>query len=398
MPAPLFTLDDLTKPVTRAEVEASIYQVLSILGVNTTSWKPGGVVRTMIAAVSIVLSAFSTLQADIARSGFLELSRDKWLTLVARYVYGVERIEATFATGQVTLTNSGGGVYSGDPDDLIFSNSSSGKTYRNTAAFSLPALGTITLDIQATEQGSASTSAPGGIDTMTTPLLGVTCSNALAVIGADAELDPSLRARCSETLGALSPFGPWDAYASAVRNATHADGSSLGITRTRITKDGSGNVYVYLATASGAVTGTVGDLTTDLGLADEAIQQLAAPLGVTAHTLSATLNTITPTYEVWMYNTSGSNPTQVQTVIATALGAFMQSQPIGGNIIAPAAGKVFVDAIRATIAATFPEIFHVVVTLPAADVTLAITEVPVLGTPVCSGIHQIAPPEGFGGS
>lgn len=397
MTAPLFSLDDLTTPVTRAEVEASIYEVLSVLGVNTTSWKPGAVVRTMIVAVSIVLAAFSTLQAKIARSGFLELSSGDWLTLVAHYVYGVDRILANFATGQVTLTNSGGGVYSGDADDLIVSNSTTGKTYRNTAAFSVGALATVTLDIQASEQGSASTSAPGAIDTLTTPLLSVTCSNALSVIGRDAEEDPSLRARCSEKLGALSPFGPWDAYASAVRNATHTDGTSLGITRFRNVKDGSGNVYTYLATDSGAVTGTVGDLETDLGLADEAIQQLAAPLAVTAHTLSATPVTITPTYEVWMYNTSGQSPAQVQALIAAALGDFMASQPIGGNVISPAAGKVFVDAIRAVIASTLPQIFHVSLTLPAADVTLAITEVPVLGTPINIGIHQSAPPEGFGG-
>ncbi len=397
MPGPLFSLDDLTTPVTRAEVEASIYQVLGVVGVNTTSWKPGAVVRTMIAAVAIVLSAFSTLQAKIARSGFLDLSSGDWLTLVAHYVYGVDRIQASFATGQVTLTNSGGGVYSGDADDLIFSNSTTKQTFRNIASFSIPAVTTVTLDIQASEQGSASTSAPGAIDTLTTPLLGVTCSNALSVIGRDAEDDPSLRARCSEKLGALSPFGPWDAYASAVRNATHADGTSLGITRFRNTKDGSGNVYTYLATASGGVGGTVGDLTTDLGLADYAIQQLAAPLAVTAHTLSATPVTIAPTYEVWMYNTSGQSPSQVQALIATALGNFMSSQPIGGNVISTDPGKVFVDAIRAVIANTLPQIFHVVVSLPAADVTLAITEVPVLGAPVCIAVHQSAPPEGFGG-
>lgn len=397
MPGPLFALDDLTTPVTRAEVEASIYQMLSLIGVNTTSWKPGSVVRTMIAAVSIVLSAFSTLQASIARSGFLELSSGDWLTLVAYYVYGVTRIAATFATGQVTLVNSGGGVYSGSVGDLIFSNPTTGKTYRNTAPFTVGALATVTLAIQATEQGAASTSSPGAINTMTTPLLGVTCSNALAVVGADAELDPSLRARCSEKLGSLSPFGPWDAYAFAVRNATRADGTSLGITRFRLTKDGSGNVYVYLATDSGTVPGTVGDLTTDLGIADEAIQQLSAPLAVTAHTLNATPHSIAITYEVWMYNTSGSTPTQVQNTIATALGSFMKSQPIGGNVISPAAGKVFVDAIRTVIAATFPEIFHVAVTLPASDVTLSITEVPVLGTIIVTGIHQSAPPEGFGG-
>jgi hypothetical protein len=395
---PTFSLDDLTTPVTRAEVQASIYDVLDIVGVNTTSWKPGAVVRTMIAAVAVVLSAYSTLQAKIAASGFLPLASGDWLTLVARYVYEVERIEATFATGEITLTNSGGGVYPGDPDDLIFTNPSTGKTFRNTEAFNIAALGTVTLDLQATEAGSSSTSAPGAISELTTTLLGVTCSNALAVVGHDAELDPALRARCSEKLGSLSPFGPWDSYAYAVRNAVREDGTSIGVTRFRIDKDGTGHVYVYLATDSGAVPGTVGDLSTDLGIADEAIQQNAAPLAVTAVVASATPVTVSVTYEVWLYNTSGNTDAEVEALIATRLSVFMAGQPIGGNIIPPAAGKVFVDAIRAQIAGTLPEIFHVVVTVPGADVTLALTEVAVLGTPTVTAVHQIPPPEGFGGA
>jgi hypothetical protein len=395
---PAFSLDDLTTPVTRAEVEASVYDVLGILRVNTTSWKSGAVVRTMITACAVVLSAYSTLQAKIAQSGFMPLAVGDWLTLVARYVYEVERIEATFATGAVTLTNSGGGVYSGDPDDLVFTNPTTGKTYRNTEAFSIAALGTLTLAIQATEQGSLSTSAPATITELTTTLLGVTCSNALAVVGHDAELDPALRARCSEKLGSLSPFGPWDAYASAVRNAVREDGTSLGITRFRIDKDGTGHVYVYLATDSGAVLGTVGDLSTDLGIADEAIQQNAAPLAVTAVVASATPVTIAPTYELWMYNTSGATDAEVEALVATRLSVFMAGQPIGGNIIAPAAGKVFQDAIRAAIAASLPEIFHVVVTVPGGDTTLALTEVAVLGTVTVTAIHQLPPPEGFGGA
>lgn len=391
------TLEELTTPLTRAEVQASIYSTLTALGVNTTVWKPGSVVRTMIVAVSIVLAAFSKLQTDIAKSGFLELSVGPWLTLVARYVYGVERDLATFATGAVTLDNSGGGVYALDPDDLIFSNPITGKTYRNTAAVSIAALQTgVVVAIQATEVGTASSAAPGAITVLTTPLIGVTCSNALAVVGHDEETDPGLRARCSEKLGALSPFGPWDAYAYAVRNAVRVDGTSIGVTRVRITKDGTGIVNVYCATASGTVPGASVDPTTDLGIANAAIQQLAAPLGITANTFTAAALPIAVTYEAWMYNTSGRTPLQVQAAIATRLGEFMASQPIGGNVISPAAGKVFADAIRACIAATFSEIFHVVVTVPAGDTTLTVSEVPTLGAIVATDVHQVPPPEGFG--
>src|SRR5690606_22967724 len=134
------TLEELTTPLTREEIEEAIYSTLAAKGVRTTSWKSGGVARTIITGTSIVLSAFSRLQALIAKGGFLDIAEDEWLTLVARHVYGVERIEGTFASGEVTLTNTGGGVFAGDAGDLVFSCSSGpaeGKTYRNTAAYSL---------------------------------------------------------------------------------------------------------------------------------------------------------------------------------------------------------------------------------------------------------------------
>src|SRR5215471_1898157 len=227
---PSFTPDDLTKPVTRQEAQASIYEVLGIIGVNTTSWKPGAVVRTMIVATSIVLSAYSELQQRIARSGFLELSEGAWLDLVAHYVYDVDRIEATFATGDVVLTNSGGGVSSYDPDDLIFVNASTGQTYRNVAHVDIPATTSgIVVPVRASVSGSVGSAGIGQISQLLTVVLNVTCSNPAPLAGTDAESDALLRERCKEKLGSLSPMGPWDAYGSAVRNARRkSDGSSVG--------------------------------------------------------------------------------------------------------------------------------------------------------------------------
>jgi hypothetical protein len=388
-------LDSLTTPLTRQEVQASIYQVLAANGVTTTTWKPGSVVRTFIVGTSIILSALSTLQAKIARSGFLDLSEGDWLTLVAFYVYFVARDVATFAPGEVTLVNTGGGVFSFDPDDVIVSNPGTGKTYRNTEAFELAALETLTIAIRATEAGSASTSAPGEISVLETTLNGVTCSNADAVVGQDAEGDPALRLRCREKLGSLSPFGPWDAYGYAVRNAKRADGTSVGATRVRINKDGFGFVYVWAASASGAIAGTVGDLDTDLGCVDDAVQRQAAPINDTAIVDTAAEVAIPVTYEIWMYNTSGRTPAEVQSAVLARLVSFMQSQPIGGNVVPPAGGRIYTDAIQTVIEATLPEIFRVVVTLPAGAYTaLAISEVPVLGTVICTAINQVSPPEG----
>lgn len=392
----MISLADLTTPLTRDQVKQSIYDVLSTVGVNTTTWKPGAVVRTIIAAVAAIISAFSQLTSAIARGGFLELASGSWLDLVAHYVYGVDRVLATFAPGEVTLTNASGSTYIIDPEDLVVSNPDTGKTYRNTTAFTLNPGATLTIPIVAIEAGAASTSTPGTIVELETTFVGVTCTNALAVVGLDDELDPALRARCREKLGSLSPFGPWDAYTYAVKNAKrYTDGTPIGVTRARTVKDGYGNVTVYVATASGAVTGVSSNIATDLGALDDAVQRRAAPLAVTADTVSASNLTVPVTYEVWAYNTAGLTPAQWESAIATALANFMSAQPIGGNVIDPDPGKIFVDGLRRAIGGVRSEIFRVVVTAPAADVVLGANEVAVLGTVTPTAIHEVAPPEGF---
>lgn len=398
MAEPVFELDELIEPVTRDEVQQSIYDALGTMGVNTTAWKPGSVVRTMIVAVSAVMAAFSTLQKDITRSGFLEFSWGNWLTLVAKYVYGVDRITATFASGNVTVRNTGGGVYAFDPDDLIFANAVTGYTFRNTEAVSIGPSATALVAVSATQAGTASNSAPGEITNMVSVVLGLECTNDAALTGADEESDAALRSRAQQKLGALSPMGPWDAYSYAVRSATYPDGTSIGVTRIRIVKDGFGKVTTYCATASGDVDGSVTDPTSPLGIAHAAVQKLAAPLGVNAVVMTAIEMPIPVTYEVWIYNTVPLDDAQVRATIATAITKFFNEQPIGGNVVGTGPGKVFVDALIAAIHDSIPEIFHVRITLPASDVSLTPQAVAITGAVNVTGIHFEPPPEGHGGS
>ncbi len=393
-------IDELTEPLTVEDVTESIYAVIAAVGVDVTVWKPGAVVRTMIAAVAIILAAFSRLQALIAKSGYLVLAEGQWLTLVAQYVYNVERIEAQFAEGEVTLTNAGGGVYSLDAEDLIVGNPDTSQNYRNTEAFVLGASATLTIPIKAVESGAAATSTANTIVTMVTPLLNVTCTNALAVVGRDPENDADLRTRCAEKLGSLSPAGPWDAYAYAARNATHTDGSNVGVTRVRAVRDGAGGVTVYVAGASGEVTGTVDDPASDLGIIDAAIALNAEPLAVTAVVESATPVEVPISYELWVYNTTGLTDAQLDAAIAQALGSFFLTQPIGGNVIENEPGKIFRSAIQSVIGAAgstvagVPLSFRVDITTPTDDVELASNEVAVLSA-VVGTIHQVQQPERF---
>lgn len=383
----MFSFNDLVTPVTKDEAKASVYDVLGIVGTDVTSWKPGAVARTIITAWAIGLSSLSQLQALIARSGFLELSSGNWLTLVAYYVYGVTRQEATFATGEVTLTNTGGGSFPGEGvDDRTFTNSTTGKSYRNSEGFDLDPLGTVTIPVVAIEAGAASTSVPGAVDEIETTMIGVTVSNTLAIVGSDAESDSLLRARCYEKLGALSPNGPWDAYSYIARQTKRPDGTPIGVTRVRVTKDGFGKVDVYCATPTGGVASV------DVAYLEEALQQNATPLCVTLDTHGAENVVFNVSYAVKMYNTSGLTEQQIKDAIAAKLASFFSSHPVGGNVV-DGVGRVYADAIGTVIGSALPQIMSRQVLVPSTDTILGVGQVPVLGN-VTGTITQVAPPDG----
>lgn len=395
------TLDELTTPLTVDQVRSSIYSVCAAVGLSTTTWKPGAWPRTVITGVSILGAAWSTLNAKLARMRFLDYAEGDWLTLKALHDYAVTKQTATFATGKITLVNSSGGVYNLNPRDLIIHNPTTKKTYRNTQAIALAALSTLTdVPIIAEEAGAASTSAPNTITAFTTPLNGVTVTNPVSVVGLDAESDPSLRTKCSEKLGSVSPNGPWDAYTYQAKNAKRADGTSIGVTRVRVSKDGLGNVTVYIATATGAVSGSSSDVNTDLGAVHDALQRKATPLAITENTVSASALAIAVTYQLWMYNTPSLTNQQVIDLVAARLTEFMSAEPIGGDVIGVDSGKVFQSAIAAAIGSTRTAagvqlpIFKVVVTVPTGDTTLSLGQVPVLGS-VTPTINQVSAPEGF---
>jgi phage-related baseplate assembly protein len=379
------SLDALTTPLTREEVEDAIYAALAARGVRTTSWKPGAVVRAIITGVAIVIAGATRLQAAIARGGFLELAEDDWLTLVARYVYGVERDPGSFATSTVTVDNDGGGIYNGIAGDLVFRQTYTGALYRNTAPFTIGALQNgVQIHVQAVELGSGSNAEAGFIGELETPLVGVTVVNSTVAIGTDEEGDESLRVRCREKTGTLSPNGPRDAYAFVARSAKRPNGDSIGITRVLTLADGFGNVTVFVAASAVTVDPA------DLNIIADAIHRQCEPLAVTPTVESATPYPIDVTYELWVRDTSGLTDEQIEDRVASRLTAFFASQPIGGEVIPGQVGRVYHDAIEAVIGAAMePQLIDVHVSSPAADVDLEVPEAPVVGT-VTATVHQVA--------
>lgn len=380
---------ELLRPLSVAECRDHIYATLAARGAVTSSWKPGAVVRTIIYALAIMAAAFSALQVKIAQSAFLGTASGAWLTMVARYTYGVERLEGSFATGNLVLTNSGGGIYSGDPDDLIFRGAND-KEYRNTEPFSLGSGASITIPVRAVEIGTASDAPAGTITHLVTPMPGVTATNPLALAGTDPETDEQLRARCVDALGALSPNGPPDAYRYAATSARRADGTPIGVTRVETIPDGYGNVDVYVATPTGAVSGDAGDPDTDLGAVAAAIKTQAEPIAVTAIVESATPEPISVVAEVWVRRASQTN-TQIEEQIEAFLMDWISTLRIGGQRIPPSTqGYVYQSAVEAAIAQALdaPPV-RVTVSSPASDVALAVNEAAALSG-VTVTVHQIA--------
>lgn len=384
------TLDDLMTPMTLDEAKATVYAILEKLGVPTTGWRSGAVVRTIVFLVVILCVAFSVIVVALAKGIFRESATGKWLTLHSRDVYGVERQTETFGTGTVTLKNVAGGVYNPTAGDTIIQYTTTGKTYRNVSSYHLGsgttiAPSTVTIDVVAIEAGSASNVEANAPMTLVTPMSGVSVLANTVILGLDEETNEALRARDDESLDALSPNGPEGAYLAFAKRATRADGTNVGIARAAVSDPSStGEVTVTVATASGAVGSS------DLDLVDDRIHGVTGPgcvpLGVTATVVSAVARTIDITIDLYVYTTDGRTAAEIETAAETILASWVSTRDIGGD----AGGKVYLSAIRSKAMSVSSHCYQAAMTLPAADVPIAANEVPTVGS-VAVTAHMVTP-------
>lgn len=372
----MFTLASLLVQQTKEYLYQLALDVAESVGVDTTSWQPGDPTRSLYHVESEALSALETMNVGFIESGFLDYATGDWLKVLAEQVYGVVVPDATFATTSVTLTNTGGGIYIVEANDLTFKNTATGRTYHNTEGGTLSGTpGTLTLTVVADEAGSESSAGAGEIDELVTTLLGVTCSNASAAVGTDEQSAATTRQQCRDKLGSLSPNGPKDAYSYVARNAA-LTGTSV-VTRVRVYPDSdTGEIDIYVAGASGAVGAP------DVALVEEAIATWATPLCITPTVASASSVVVPVTYTLWIYKSCNKTSGEVAADVATALGAMFAARPIGGDIIPPAtSGALYKSMIESTIRATFPNhAFRVTVASPASDTALTVGQIAALGT------------------
>lgn len=378
----VFSLAQLLITETQSAIYARAIEIAAAVGLPVTSWQAGDPTRSLYHLLSKTLSVAEEIVYKYSAAGFLDYATGDWLTLLAKQVYYVERVEYTYASCLCTLTNSSGGVYVFDPGDITAKNSASGKTYHNTTSGTLSGVGsTLSLQFEADEPGSGSSSAAGEIDELITTFNGVSISNATNAIGVDSESDAALRIRCRAKLGMLSPNGPKDAY-NYIATSTVST-----VTRAKTVGDSAyGMVNVYVASASGAVGQT--ELTT----IENAISQSVVPQGVSFRVNSAAEKQAVVNYQLWLYDTVGKTKAEIKTEVASALGALFASRPIGGDVISGLSGALYLSLIKRTIESVYPNhAFRVELTSPSADVVLAANEVATLShNPANSTVTLVA--------
>jgi len=344
-----------------------------------------------VGVLAAIFAGYTEVMVLAIRAGFLDLAEGIWLTLLAKHVYNVERLEATFATGSVIIDNAGGGSYAFDPEEVIFINTVCRKTYTNVEAFTVgPLEAEKTIAIRAVEAGSPSTAAPGQINAFETKFLGLSCTNPQALLGFDAEGDPDLRQRCRDSLGALSPNGPEAAYVYVAKSAKRPDKTPIGVNRVHIPPaTGDGTVHVFVATPSGAVQGSPSDPSTDLGIIASDIYKKAVPKGVTAFVSSAVEKPIALTIDVWTDAGASLTEGEVRNLIEKKLRDYFRTIPIGGHVIPPAGGRILWRALVGQIEAASPYIIEARLA-DEADIPMVVPQVATLAS-VALTVHQVIP-------
>lgn len=368
----MIAISDLLQPVTEEQQLESFLSTLESIGLPARSWREGGVYRTILRVVASAFAGFSNNVLAFGNAGFLETATGDWLRIVAEQVYGVTYIPSTFATGNVTITNAGGGIYSWNPDELRVLHATNGKTYTNTAAFTSNPGDILLQPVRAIEIGSPSNASAGTITKFESAYPGLTVTNGFAIVGSDDEADADLRQRCRDRLSVISGKGPRGAYAYAVKSATRTDGSYVDVNRVTISPNSStGVVDVYVASPAGA------PVATDLPFIAANIELLARPDSVTANLVGATVSASSRSLTVWAKAQDGLTATDLSALVSAALDTMVAAYPIGGIPKPPSAqGYLYASNIEGTARDAHPAIYAV--DGAGADIALTASQVATL--------------------
>lgn len=369
---PLAITDVITLS-TADEIEAEILSICVTKELPVTSWQSGSVIRTIIRILSESIALKGQLDVEASKGGLGDLASPEWAKVWADALYDVQYGTAEAATGLINAVNATNTNYDFDAGELIVANKINGKTYRNQAVISVPANDSLDdIAISSDEIGTVADAAPGDIIVVVNGLTGLTVTNPEAVLGSDEETTEALVRRARAKFSTLSPNGVKGAYDFVVQTPELCPTSSR-ITRSRTIADAlTGLVSVYIANADGAPSGA------DVDIAQTAIDFWSEPWCVGATAIAAAELVVDVSYQVWLK--TSLTTAQVESYVSIALANHFASIPVGGVIIPPDSGSIYLERIEYVIHGSVSGVERVLITLPTDDLVLTPNQVPVLGT------------------
>lgn len=355
------TLNDLLKAETKATLATTLLGNLAAAGFPITSWASTSVPVGQINAFAATLEDAYAFLPKATAGGLVKLSSGDFLTLLASSNYLEDRAGATRAVRNIRLTDTSGSPTTIAIGDLVVQ-SADGRFYRNRTAGTLSALSTLELQFEAEGTGSEYNAdvAPW---TFATSLPGVTLTHlALLTPAVDEERDPSLQTKCTSKWSTLGAGMNDDAY---VYHATHTPGvTEVARVKVRRHYPTPGEVTLVLAGVSTTVSG--GAVTAVQAYIDPASHLGKAPTCVDVHVQAAVEVPVAPVATV--YRRAGF-AAAIVAELAETIPALASDTDIGGTAYRAEFIQRLMDPTG---------VVNVVLTTPAADVSLAANEVLVI--------------------
>lgn len=403
--------DTLITPETLASVRTTIAGYAQGAGLIISNWMTGAIGQQVYASVAqTVYTTTEVIAAVIRGYASLDTSTDPgdydpynpdnidmtpasgMLSAYGENTYSTTRDGATFASGTFTFDNSAGTVpRTFGPGSLVFtwtavSPPSPAPTYTNAADSSIyvnadgtvtvPAGSTLDIPITADVIGSGN-SAPATAISLTTSFVGVTGTNASAVVGVDRETATAYRARCRLAPARTSLGGPPATYeylATTNLDGTpleNASGTNVAINRVYVSTDSPyGIVLVYYADPTGVPSAEdVDAANTNISTNAYAVRD-GVTFGPDAEGgAAATGVAITVLGTASIKAGPGVVSATVRQAIVDALTAAFAEYDIGGVDQTAGAGVIYTRDLQAVAAQAYVGLYNVQVTTPAGATT-----------------------------
>lgn len=345
----MLTLQQLITPVTEDEALATALEILKQMGFQSTSWQSGSAQLILVRLFSRVWSTLTTVIAQIAAGGFTSLATGAYMTLVAKYIYNLDRNPASSTIGKIRLTNSAGApTHTFAAGDIIIADAVNGATvyhsFTNTEGGTLNPGTYLDIEFKADVPGVGSNIAPNVTLYLWTPsYVGMTPTNPaygtsntwITTPGQAEESDQRLAQRCMGRFDKLSYGNTDGAYRGWALDAVPE------LTRvTVLTSPGDGNVTLVGATDLGGLTPTQeGDIEDYVnGVTDGVGRRPLNDIFTAQSAVTVTSPALTVTAYVFPENAA-----TVPALITSALLDLFGTTPIGGKKLVGAQGYIFYD-------------------------------------------------------